>query len=218
MSINLTKYNIMENNFNRKKHWEDIYLTKSQNKFGWFQPVPKTSLELFQKFQLPISAKIIDIGGGDGFFVDNLLSLGYEDITVLDISEAAIERAKIRLGENAKNVKWIIADISTYEPTEKYDFWHDRAAFHFLTQEGEVAHYVKIINQSINNEGVFVIGTFSENGPKKCSGIEIQQYSEESLSNLFMDNFQRINCFNIDHITPFETCQNFIFCSFKKKA
>ncbi|HRP61505.1 MAG TPA: class I SAM-dependent methyltransferase, partial [Vicingus sp.] len=164
-------------NFARKKHWENIYETKPLSEVSWFQPTPETSLNFFKEYKIPTTAKIIDIGGGDSLLVDFLLDLGYQNITVLDISEAALNRAKKRLGNKANQVKWIVADVTTFEPAEKYDFWHDRAAFHFLTNEDEVKHYVETVRNSITPNGILVIGTFSEQGPKKCSGIDIKQYS-----------------------------------------
>ena len=148
--------------------------------------------------------------------VDHLLDLGYENITVLDISEAALNRAKKRLGNRANHVKWIVADVATFEPTEKYDFWHDRAAFHFLTSDNEIQHYVETVSKNIAPNGILVIGTFSEQGPKKCSGIDIKQYTANALTNLFSFAFEKINCFTIEHQTPFNTSQQFVFCSFKK--
>lgn len=204
-------------NFNRKEHWEKIYQSKQLNEVSWFQPTPETSLDFVQFVNLPKSAKIIDVGGGDSFLVDHLLELGYSDITVLDVSETAIERAKQRLGSRANMVKWIVSDASMFKPTQKYDFWHDRAAFHFLTQPQEISNYIQTVEQCINPNGILVIGTFSEQGPKKCSGIEIKQYSESSMNELFQSNFQKSKCITIDHKTPFNTFQNFIFCSFIKK-
>jgi len=119
-------------NFDRKNHWENIYNTKELKDVSWFQVRPETSLDFFKQFNVPTTAKIIDIGGGDSLLVDHLLDLGYQDISVLDISESAIERAKIRLGQKAQNVKWIVADAATFVPTEQYDFWHDRAAFQII--------------------------------------------------------------------------------------
>ena len=203
-------------NFDRKKHWENIYLTKELKYAGWFQQTPTTSLDFIKEFSIPTSAKIIDIGGGDSFLVDNLLDLGYQDITILDISEAALERAKQRLGNRATAVKWIVADIATFKFTEKFDFWHDRAAFHFLTQEQEIETYIDTAQQSINPAGILVIGSFSEKGPKKCSGIEIKQYSETTMSDRLKMFFKKIKCIPVDHKTPFDTIQNFIFCSFRK--
>jgi ubiquinone/menaquinone biosynthesis C-methylase UbiE len=146
-----------------------------------------------------------------------LIALGYTDITVLDISAKALERAKKRLGNKAENVKWIEADIAEFNPTEQYDFWHDRAAFHFLTQEEEIKKYIQTVSEGLTSTGVLVLGTFSEQGPKKCSGIDIKQYSETSMSALLKNFFNKIRCITVDHQTPFETIQNFIFCSFKKR-
>jgi len=197
-------------NFDRKKHWEKIYQTKDLKDVSWFQPTPETSLNFFKQFNVPITAKIIDIGGGDSFLVDHLLKLGYQDISVLDISMAAIDRAKQRLGDKAKNVK------ATFKPTEKYDFWHDRAAFHFLTDETEISNYLQTAQENINSKGLLVIGTFSEQGPKKCSGIEIKQYSETTMTDRLKKFFEKIKCITVDHKTPFDTIQNFVFCSFRK--
>ena len=203
-------------NFDRKNHWENIYNTKELKDVSWFQVRPETSLDFFKQFNVPTTAKIIDIGGGDSLLVDHLLDLGYQDISVLDISESAIERAKIRLGQKAHNVKWIVADAATFVPTEQYDFWHDRAAFHFLTEENEISNYLETAQKSINPKGILVIGTFSEQGPKKCSGIEIKQYSETSMTDRLKIFFEKIKCITVDHITPFDTIQNFVFYSLKK--
>ena len=200
----------------KKQHWENIYQTKELNEVSWFQPKPETSLNFFEEFAISSTAKIIDIGGGDSFLIDHLLLLGYIDITVLDISNSAIERAKKRLGSNAEKVKWIVSDIVDFEPTESYDVWHDRAAFHFLTNKEDREKYVSIADKGLTNDGLLILGTFSETGPLKCSGVEIQQYSENSLIEQMKSKFQKINCFTIDHTTPFNTIQNFLFCSFKK--
>lgn len=204
------------NHFDRQKHWENIYQTKELKEVSWFEPTPQTSLDFFIQNDVAHTAKIIDIGGGDSYLVDHLLDLGYRDITVLDISESAINRARQRLGKQAHKVKWIVSDAAVFNPPEKYDFWHDRAAFHFLTDDLEISKYVETANQNINPDGLLVIGTFSENGPKKCSGLEIKQYSEQSLPARFNVFFEKLNCISIDHKTPFDTIQNFTFCSFKK--
>lgn len=200
----------------RKKHWENIYQTKDLKDVSWYQPTPTTSLDFLKQFNIPTTAKIIDIGGGDSFLVDHLLELGYTDLTVLDISAAALDRAKQRLGDRATKVKWIVADAANFKPTEQYDFWHDRAAFHFLTQEQEITNYIDTIQKSIKPTGVLVIGTFSEQGPKKCSGIEIKQYSETTMTDRLKKFFEKVKCITVDHKTPFDTIQNFIFCSFRR--
>ncbi|MGA8853646.1 MAG: class I SAM-dependent methyltransferase [Christiangramia sp.] len=202
--------------FNRKDHWENIYRNKKLEEVSWFQPVPETSLNFFEKYDLPLDARIIDVGGGDSFFVDILLGMGYEDITVLDISKTALEKAKKRLGDKAKYINWIVADAANFKTDEKFDFWHDRAAFHFLTKKEEVDNYVNTVSRALNSSGILVIGTFSETGPEKCSGIDIKQYSEEALTKQFEPDFKKEKCIRVDHNTPSNTVQNFTFCSFKK--
>jgi SAM-dependent methyltransferase len=200
-----------------KQHWENVFTTKAEDEVSWFQPYPKTSMEFIELFNLPLSANIIDIGGGDSYFVDALLDKGYQNVNVLDISANAIDRAKQRLGKRANRVKWIVSDITEFEPTVQYDFWHDRAAFHFLTSEEKIYKYVSIAEEAIKKNGHLILGTFSENGPKKCSGLDIKQYSEASMSARFEIAFDRIKCIQEDHTTPFNTVQNFLFCSFRRK-
>lgn len=202
-------------NLQRKKHWETVYETKNPDEVSWTQEIPKTSLAFIHSFGLDKSAKIIDIGGGDSKLVDHLLNQGFENITVLDISENALEKAKIRLVEKAKKVTWIVSDILDFEPTETYDVWHDRAAFHFLTTDEEIEKYKSIVNKSV--DGFLIIGTFSENGPLKCSGLEISQYSQEKLTSTFEEKFDKIDSVLEDHQTPFGTTQNFLFCGFKNR-
>jgi cyclopropane fatty-acyl-phospholipid synthase-like methyltransferase len=197
-----------------KKHWETVYETKNPDQVSWTQEKPKTALDLIHSFGLNKSAKIIDIGGGDSNLVDFLLDEGFENITVLDISEKAIEKAKLRLGANANKVNWIVSDITQFVPTTHYDVWHDRAAFHFLTSQEQINSYVAIVKKFVSN--YIIIGTFSENGPKKCSGLDIKQYSKETLTATFQNEFEVVNCFTEDHTTPFDTKQNFIFCVFKR--
>lgn len=202
--------------FDRKNHWENIYQTKQLNEVSWYQPKPETSVSFFLKLKIPKDAAIIDIGGGDSFLADNLLKMGYQNITVLDISEAAIQRAKTRLGKEADRIKWVISDMLDFAPSVNFDVWHDRAAFHFLTTQTEIKKYNEIVTQNLNTSGIMVLGTFSEQGPKKCSGIDICQYSHESLTQLFRNSFRKIECFYENHPTPFNTLQNFVFCSFRK--
>ncbi|SEV88538.1 Methyltransferase domain-containing protein [Chryseobacterium wanjuense] len=197
-----------------KNHWENVYETKNPDQVSWTQKKPQTSLDFIHSFGLKKDAKIIDIGGGDGNLVDFLLEEGFENITVLDISAKALEKAKKRLGKKAEKVQWITTDITEFAPTETYDIWHDRAAFHFLTTPEQISKYLEIAKKSINK--FMILGTFSKNGPTKCSGLEIKQYDEETMSSQFHENFEKINCIIEDHTTPFDTTQNFIFCAFKK--
>ena len=201
---------------NYKAHWETVYETKSPNEVSWTQSKPKTSIDLINSFNLPKSSSIIDVGGGDGLLVDFLLQEGYENITVLDISSKAIERAKKRLGAKAKKVKWIVSNITDYMPSDTFDVWHDRATLHFLNDNNEINKYVGLVKKYVNKN--LVIATFSDEGPLKCSGIEIVQYTPEKMDNLFNDCFEKIDSFKQNHTTPFNTIQNFIFCSFMKKS
>ncbi len=204
-------------NLQIKEHWEKVFTTKQPNEVSWFQEYPTTSMGFLELFSLPITANIIDIGGGDSHLVDALLEKGYKNIWVLDISAAALERAKKRLGEKANEVHWVVTDITEFVPPVQYDFWHDRAAFHFLTNEEAINKYVAIAEAGISNKGYLVLGTFSENGPEKCSGLQIKQYNEVSMSARFEVAFNRIKCITENHTTPFNTVQNFLFCSFQKK-
>ena len=202
----------MENNL--KEHWETVYATKTPQEVSWTQERPAISLDFIASFQLEKSASIIDIGGGDSLLVDFLLDLGYTNLSVLDISAHAIERAKVRLGEKASLVTWIVSDINDFEPLQNYDLWHDRAAFHFLTSQKDIERYVELVSKHAKQ---LVIGTFSTNGPFKCSGLEITQYDENELGQLFGPHgFEVQTTKREDHMTPFGTTQNFVFASFVK--
>ncbi len=200
----------------KRYHWNGIYDQKQMDEVSWFQKTPSTSIELIKSLELDLNASIIDIGGGDGFLVDHLIDMGFKDITVLDISLSAINKAKKRLGNKSSDINWIVCDVSEFVPKKKYDLWHDRAAFHFLTEKTEIDYYKEIAEMHVKKNGALIIGTFSKNGPLKCSGIEISQYSQEDLSRFFKDKFQLKKSFQIDHKTPFNTLQNFTFCSFIK--
>jgi hypothetical protein len=202
----------MENNL--KEHWEKVYATKTPQEVSWTQERPAISLDFIASFQLEKSASIIDIGGGDSLLVDFLLDLGYTNLSVLDISAHAIERAKVRLGEKASLVTWIVSDINDFEPLQNYDLWHDRAAFHFLTSKKDIGRYVELVSKHVKQ---LVIGTFSTNGPFKCSGLEITQYDENELGQLFgLGGFEVQTTKREDHMTPFGTTQNFVFASMMK--
>lgn len=198
-----------------KEHWETIYQTKQPNEVSWTQEVPTVSLAFVHQFKVPKSARIIDIGGGDSKLVDWLLKEGYTHVSVLDISSAAIQRAKMRLGTESDKITWIISDILDFRPSEKYDLWHDRAAFHFQTNPIHINQYLEIVKNAV--EGMVIIGTFSPDGPKKCSGLDIQQYDENGMKEKFENNqFKNVECKREDHITPSGVVQNFVFCSFLK--
>ncbi len=198
-------------------HWDRIFSTKTEEEFSWFQPYPMTSVAFLELFDLPLSAHIIDVGAGDSHFIDVLLERGYRNIWVLDISEKAIERVQKRLGDRAKGINWVVSDVTEFRPAVQFDFWHDRAAFHFLTTEEKIDRYVALAESAIKTSGYLILGTFSEQGPAKCSGLDIRQYSEASMSARFEVGFERIKCIQENHTTPFNTVQNFLFCSFRRK-
>ncbi len=202
---------------NLKAHWEQVYQTKKPTEVSWYQATPHTSIAFLEKANLPKSAKIIDIGGGESNFVDYLLKEGYENITVLDISETAIQQKQTNLGGQASRVTWIVSNITTFLPTEKYAFWHDRATFHFLTEQTDIARYVQMVSDCIIPAGKLIVGTFSENAPTKCSGLPITQYTAETLCETFATTFQPIEYVQTIHSTPNDKEQNFIFGSFIKK-
>jgi cyclopropane fatty-acyl-phospholipid synthase-like methyltransferase len=200
----------------RKQHWEKIYATKQPGEMSWTQDYPKTSLDFIHQAHLQKEARIIDIGGGNSRLVDYRLEEGFENISVLDISEEALRRVKERLGDQAEKVEWIVSDVNEFEPKSAYDFWHDRATFHFLTTEPQIVKYLSTARKAVKENGYVTIGTFSEDGPKKCSGLDVKQYSEETLTTELEEGFEKIKCINEEHITPFDTMQHFLFCSFRK--
>jgi len=199
---------------NNKKHWESVYQTKQPHEVSWTQQIPQTSLDFIHSYNLSRSARIIDIGGGDSRLVDYLLDEGYENVTVLDISKSALNKTKARLGNKAEKVTWIESDIVDFTPYHTYEIWHDRATFHFLTTGDQISKYLQTARNAVSR--YMTIGTFSDNGPKKCSGLEIKQYTEQKLEEQLSNGFSKIKCVTEDHITPFNTRQNFLFCSFRK--
>ena len=198
-----------------KSHWEKIYKEKSPQEVSWTQETPTTSIDFFNDFKIQKDDPIIDVGGGESKFVDYLIDNGYKNISVLDISENAINNAKKRIGSRSEFINWIICDINEFEPEENYVVWHDRAVFHFLTSQVEIDRYVRKVKLNTEN---FIIGAFSTLGPKKCSGLNVSQYDEITLRKLFEDKNTSINKVEyVNHTTPFETTQNFIFCSLSFK-
>ena len=196
-------------------HWQNIYTNKQPHEVSWTQPVPQTSLDYIKNLKLPKSASIIDIGGGESRLVDFLLEDGYTNISVLDISAKALEKTRQRLGADEAKVKWIVSDITSFQPTEKYNVWHDRVAFHFLISSHQKEKYKALVDEFA--KGYLIMAAFSTSGPLKCSGLTIQQYSAETMKEFFKENFELIDAKTEDHITPFNTKQNFLWCLFKRK-
>ena len=197
-----------------KKHWENIYQKKEIDGVSWYQKVPIESLQLIKKYSISNSDKIIDIGCGKSFLVDNLLELNYTDISLVDISSNALKEVKDRLQN--KSLNFIETDILNFNSNDKYDIWHDRAVFHFITDSEGIKKYISLCNEYINKEGILIIGTFAEDGPLKCSGLEIKRYSVDQISGLFKETFKLVESFKMLHKTPFDTEQSFSFCVLRK--
>ena len=197
-------------------HWEKVHSTRTLDQQGWFQEVPQESLDFIAFASVEKSASIIDIGGGDSLLIDFLLERGYTDLTVLDISESALDKARKRLGEKASLVNWIVSDILDFHPDRQYDIWHDRAALHFLLSEDHIQSYAALVGRAIKNGGKMMLATFSTTGPIKCSGIPITQYTIHDLCDLVRPHFSCLKSFSPVHITPSGGKQNYSICWFEK--
>jgi 2-polyprenyl-3-methyl-5-hydroxy-6-metoxy-1,4-benzoquinol methylase len=196
-----------------RPHWDNIYATKASDAVSWYRPHLETSLELIQKVAPARSTPIIDVGGGESTLVDDLVARGYQNVTVLDVSSAAIQFTKERLLQMAVAVQWIVGDITTVElPANAYDVWHDRAVFHFLTTPDQRAAYVRQVGKSVRSGGNVLVSTFGPDGPTKCSGLEVVRYDAESLHAEFGTRFQLLESSEELHETPFGTTQQFLYC------
>jgi ubiquinone/menaquinone biosynthesis C-methylase UbiE len=197
----------------RKKHWEQVYSTKEPNSVSWFQEHAEQSLRLIHATDLGTDAAIIDIGGGASTLVDDLVREAYRDITVLDLSASALVMARQRTGERAKDIEWIEGDITEVQlPAARFDIWHDRAVFHFLTEADSRRRYVEQVMHAVRPGGHIIIATFAENGPEKCSGLPVMRYSPTALHAEFGNDFELLSHEQEVHSTPFGTTQQFIYC------
>lgn len=199
-----------------QQHWDKVYSEKQPTEVSWYEPMPEISLSLIDEFNLEKDAAIIDIGGGDSFLAEFLVSKDFTNVTVVDISQNAIERAKKRMCEKADQVTWIVADASDFKPEKKYDLWHDRAAFHFLTEEDQRVNYLRTLFESVKPGGYVIMSTFSDKGPPACSGLPVQRYSVGEMQKLFEKEFSVLSGKSVDHTTPSGGKQNFTICSFQK--
>jgi len=199
-----------------KTHWENVYTTKAPDQVSWYRPHLELSLSLIERAGGGVSASIIDVGGGESTLVDDLLARGYRNIAVLDISQAAIDTTKKRLGEAAGRVRWITGDVTTAELAQgAYDVWHDRAVFHFLAAEENPAAYVRAVARALKPGGHVIIGTFGPEGPVKCSGLDTMRYDAASLHREFGARFHLVESSLELHRTPFGTTQQFLYCLFR---
>jgi 2-polyprenyl-3-methyl-5-hydroxy-6-metoxy-1,4-benzoquinol methylase len=196
-----------------KTHWETVYTTKEPEAVSWYRPHLETSLALIERAAHSLSASIIDVGGGESTLVDDLLLRGYKNITVLDVSQTAIDVTKRRLGSAAEPVRWLVADVTEIElEPDAYDVWHDRAVFHFLTAREQRLAYVQQVIRAVRLGGHVIASTFGPEGPTKCSGLEVMRYDAESLHGEFGAHFNLVESFKEQHQTPFGTTQQFLYC------
>lgn len=196
-----------------KAHWEQVYATRGAEEVSWFQPHATRSLELIGEARLPKDAPIIDVGGGASTLVDDLLADGYDNLTVLDLSPAALAAARSRLGTRAASVHWLEANIlDAGLAAQAYQLWHDRAVFHFLTTTGERRAYVDAVRHALKPGGLLIIATFAEDGPDRCSGLPAMRYSAEALHAAFGEPFQLLRQARETHRTPAGHEQKFVYC------
>lgn len=196
-----------------RKHWDRVYTAKAPGTVSWYQPHLARSLELIARAAPDTSAAIIDVGGGESTLVDDLLSRGYGDVTVLDISETAIKVAKRRLGARAQEVTWLAADIAEATLAEhRYDVWHDRAVFHFLTEVRQRLAYVRQVKRAMKPQGHVIVATFAPEGPTQCSGLEVVRYDADALHDEFGPQFRLVEHATELHHTPSGTAQQFLYC------
>jgi len=202
----------------RTTHWDNVYATKGEAEVSWFQGSPAISLEMIRAANPDHGADIIDIGGGASRLVDALLQDGYRNLTVLDLSANALEATKQRIGAAAPQVDWIVADATSWRPQKSYDVWHDRAAFHFLTDPRDRAAYVERLHAALAPSGHVIIATFAPDGPEKCSGLPVQRHDSASLSAELGSEFELVETRSEVHHTPWHSTQAFQFSRFRRRG
>jgi SAM-dependent methyltransferase len=202
-----------------KEHWENVYTTKATDAVSWFQEHAENSLNLIQQTTVPLSAAIIDIGGGASTLVDDLLAKGYSNLSVLDLSAAALSASQSRLGTKANDINWVVADITKADlPIQSYDVWHDRAVFHFLTSAEDRQAYVQAVLRAVKPGGHVIVATFAEDGPLQCSGLPVMRYNSDELHAEFGEPFTLVHHEKESHQTPFGTAQQFTYCYCRKTS
>jgi trans-aconitate methyltransferase len=202
----------------KQDHWEHIYESRAENELSWFQERPMVSLDLIRAAGARPSAAIIDIGGGESRLADALLDEGFDALTVLDLSEKALAATKARLGPRSAKVAWIAADVTAWEPSKTYELWHDRAAFHFLTEAGDRRTYAERVARAVRPGGHAIIGTFAPDGPERCSGLPVMRHDAASISAILGDKFALVETRRDDHVTPADVTQRFQFSLFRRAA
>jgi ubiquinone/menaquinone biosynthesis C-methylase UbiE len=200
---------------NRRAHWQYMYASKGEREVSWFQDDAQPSLALIEEVGSPSSA-VIDIGGGASRLADLLLRRGFLDLTILDLSSAALAAARARIGNEARRIHWIAADVTTWEPSRTYDIWHDRATFHFMVAEPDRASYLSRLARALKPGGHAIIATFAQDGPEQCSGLPVRRYDAETLGQTLGAGFQLISSQRHEHVTPWDARQPFQFSVFRR--
>ena len=219
--IEKTKYRMRKTEMrevpiDRMKYWDGVYASRPSTELGWYQKTPEISLSMIHSLGLDGDQGIIDIGGGDSVLAELLLEGGYTDLSLLDVSQQAINRSRARLGAKAQRIDWIVSDILDYDPGRVFDLWHDRACFHFLNSEEEVSYYCELASRSVRSGGYLILGAFASNGPEVCSGLPVKRYEKEELEQVFR-GFELQHDHYPVHLTPSGAEQNYIFCVFRRK-
>jgi trans-aconitate methyltransferase len=204
------------NSESRHDHWQKVYTSKAENELSWFQENPAPSLELIVRAGANPASGIIDIGGGASRLVDALIERGFRSIAVLDLSEVALATARARLGRSADRVQWFASDVTTWKPPQSFDIWHDRAAFHFLTEARDRAAYLSRLRQALKPGGHAIIATFALDGPERCSGLPVMRYDAPSLAQTLGEGFAFVESQNHQHATPWHSVQRFQFSIFRR--
>jgi SAM-dependent methyltransferase len=200
----------------RQQHWQGVYTRNAADEVSWHQEHPTVSLDLVRASDVGPEGRLIDVGGGASTLVDHLLDLGYRAITVLDIAGSALAAARRRLGERASLVEWVEADVTTSQPSTRYDLWHDRAVFHFLTEAADRAGYKIALGAALRTGGAAIIATFAPDGPERCSGLPVVRYSPESLTAELGPGYRLEQVEHEDHHTPAGRTQHFVYCRFRR--
>jgi trans-aconitate methyltransferase len=201
-----------------KDHWETVYTTKAETDVSWFQDSPSPSLELIERLKPAKDARVVDIGGGASRLVDALLERGFRHVTVLDISQAALDLACLRLGRRASQARWIVDDVTQWEPSQRFDIWHDRAAFHFLVEPADRAAYVARLKQALKPGGHAIIATFAPDGPEKCSGLPVYRADADAVAKELGEGFVLVDSSRHNHVTPNNSSQRFQFSVFQRRG
>ena len=201
----------------RAAHWDRVFGTKADTDVSWYQERPDASLASIEACGLPATAALLDVGAGSSALVDHLLSAGCLDVTVLDISEAALARARARLGVRAAEVDWVVADVTTFRPARRYDLWHDRAAFHFLTTEEDQQAYATALRASVADSGWVILAAFAPHGPRRCSGLDVRRHDGASMASVLGPDFSLVHEEIVEHRTPSGVTQAFTYARFRRR-